>query len=99
MPSYNSYRRKRSKRVVRVPAGSSADERMAKLGAWEKADEGEQTVYEEAQDAGSPPPQSGKGSGVQAWHDYAVANDVEVSEDASRADVIAALTEADVPTE
>lgn len=46
-----------------------------------------------------PPPMSGKGSGVKAWADYAAANDVEVGEDASREDIVAALTDAGVAVE
>lgn len=46
-----------------------------------------------------PPPQSGKGSGKDAWHAYAAASGVEVDDDASREDVIAALEAAGVATE
>ena len=49
--------------------------------------------------AGSPPPKGGPGSGAPAWREYAASKDVEVADDASREDVIAALTEAGVPTE
>lgn len=36
------------------------------------------------------PPRSGRGSGVEAWRAYAEQNDLDVAEDASREDIIAA---------
>lgn len=49
--------------------------------------------------AGSPPPKGGAGSGAQAWREYAASKGVVVADDATREDIIAALTEAGVPTE
>lgn len=46
-----------------------------------------------------PPPKGGAGSGAPAWREYAARNNVEVAEDASREDVVEALTAAGVPTE
>jgi len=46
-----------------------------------------------------PPPKGGAGSGAPAWRDYAASKGVEVSADASREDVLAALDAASVPTE
>ena len=45
------------------------------------------------------PPKGGAGSGAPAWREYAVSKGVEVSADASRDDVIAALDAAGIPTE
>jgi hypothetical protein len=45
-----------------------------------------------------PPPRSGKGSGQPAWLAYAREQGVDVDPDADRADIIAALDRADVPT-
>lgn len=49
--------------------------------------------------ADGPPPKGGAGSGAPAWREYAASKGVEVAEDASREDVIAALTDAGIPTE
>lgn len=49
--------------------------------------------------ADGPPPKGGPGSGAPAWRDYAASKGVQVADDASRDDVIAALTAAGVPTE
>lgn len=48
-----------------------------------------------------PPPRSGKGSGIDAWTAYAASFDppVEVADDASRDDVIAAIEAAGHPVE
>lgn len=48
--------------------------------------------------AGGPPPKGGPGSGKEAWVAYA-AGKVEVTEEMTRDDIIAALTSAGVPTE
>jgi hypothetical protein len=45
------------------------------------------------------PPKGGAGSGKEAWADYAKANGVDVPDDATRDDIIAALDKAGVPTE
>lgn len=47
-------------------------------------------------DNDGPPPQSGKGSGKDAWVAYAEANDVEVADDATKDDIIAACESAGV---
>jgi hypothetical protein len=46
------------------------------------------------------PPKTGKGSGKEAWGEYAAtaAPEVEIPEDASRDDIIAALEGAGIPT-
>ncbi|MGW5556860.1 hypothetical protein ACWER9_06510 [Micromonospora sp. NPDC003944] len=46
-----------------------------------------------------PPPKGGAGSGAPTWREYAAKKGVDVAEDASREDVIAALEAAGVPTE
>lgn len=46
-----------------------------------------------------PPPKGGAGSGVAKWREYADATGVQVDDEASRDDVIAALDAAGVPTE
>lgn len=46
-----------------------------------------------------PPPKGGAGSGAAAWREYAAKHNVEVSADASREDVVAALDAAGVRTE
>lgn len=45
------------------------------------------------------PPKGGAGSGMQAWAAYAASKGVEVPEDASRDDIIAACQAAGVPVE
>lgn len=47
----------------------------------------------------SPPPKAGQGSSAEAWRTYAAGLGVEVADDASRDDVIAALESAGKPTE
>lgn len=54
---------------------------------------------DDASDDGGIPPKSGRGSGDKAWAAYAAANDVEVAAGAAKADIIAALDAAGVPTE
>lgn len=46
-----------------------------------------------------PPAKAGKGSGKEAWADYAEAHGVSVSDDASRDEIIAACESAGVPVE
>jgi hypothetical protein len=52
-----------------------------------------------ADSADGPPPRGGAGSGRDAWSAYAAASGVEVDEDATRDDIVAALDAAGVPTE
>lgn len=40
--------------------------------------------------AGEAPPRSGRGSGVEAWRAYAAQHDLDVADDATREDIIAA---------
>lgn len=48
--------------------------------------------WSESGDAQSPePPRSGKGSGVEAWREYATSLGVEVADDATRDDIIAVV--------
>ena len=42
-------------------------------------------------DSGGEPPRSGKGSSTEAWQKYAASLGVEVPEDASRDDIVAAV--------
>lgn len=44
----------------------------------------------DSQESGEPP-RSGRGSSVEAWRDYAVVAGVEVEDDATRDDIIAAV--------
>jgi hypothetical protein len=53
----------------------------------------------EAGTAESPPPKTGRGSGRDAWADYAGQHDVTVDDTATREDIVAALDAADVATE
>lgn len=57
------------------------------------------TAKDVTEDNDGPPPQSGRGSGLQAWQDYAAAHHVDVPGDAGREQIIAALTAAAVPVE
>jgi len=59
----------------------------------------EQTPDASAKGQDGPPPKGGAGSGAPAWRAYAAKKGVEVAEDASREDVVAALEAAGVPTE
>jgi hypothetical protein len=52
----------------------------------------------EPESATAIPPRGGPGSGAPEWRDYARSRGVEVSDDASREDVIAALEAAGKPT-
>lgn len=53
----------------------------------------------DGEDASEVPPQSGRGSGKDAWAAYAEAHGVTVDEDATRDQIIADLEAAGVPTE
>lgn len=68
-----------------VPAWAA--KRITNKKAWAEApaDDNEQSDGE--------PPRSGKGSGRDAWAAYAAQCGVQVSDDASREDIIAALVE------
>lgn len=50
-------------------------------------------------DLPGPPPKSGKGSGLQAWIDYASAHGVAVPDGADKAEIADLLTAAGKPTE
>lgn len=65
------------------------------------ADRGEAAPVDEpeAPVGDGPPPKGGGGSGAPAWREYAAKHNVEVADNASRDDVIAALDAAGVPTE
>lgn len=52
---------------------------------------------EGAAESEGPPPQSGAGSGKEAWAQYAARRSVSVSEDAGRDDIIAAVKKAGHP--
>lgn len=49
--------------------------------------------------AAEPPPRSGRGSGRDAWSDYATAQGVEVTEDMERNEIIAACQASGVPVD
>lgn len=69
----------------------------------ESDDEGSEDAEEPAlaedgeESAASPPPRRGAGSGKEEWAQYAEAQGVEVPEDASRDEIIAAVDEAGKP--
>lgn len=66
------------------------------------APEEESTTVEEAgprTPVGSPPARGGKGSGLDLWLAYARANDVEVTEDMERGEVIEACRLAGLPVD
>jgi hypothetical protein len=74
-------------------------------GVWEDPDEASEAVAafeasqeteEESTDAVVEPPRSGKGSGRDAWALFAANHDVEVDDEDTRDDIIAALVEARV---
>lgn len=82
------------------PNSEDVPESVARLiggHAWEGGENpyGDPAAAHDASDG--PPPKAGKGSGVQAWQDYAKANGVTVDEDASRDAIIEACTAAGVP--
>ncbi|MFB6875672.1 hypothetical protein [Streptomyces sp. NPDC056323] len=73
--------------------------------AWQDSVQGEhgpETVaFDDQGGAGSggdveAPPRSGRGSGVEAWRQFAEQHDVEVAPDASREDIIAACEAAEL---
>lgn len=81
-------------------AGTSPSAEVAKLitnpDAWEDDD------ASSSSDPGASfeiPPKGGAGSGKEAWADYAAERGVEVDEDATRDEIVAALDAAGVPTE
>lgn len=58
---------------------------------WEQTDA--------ADDGSGAPAKSGRGSGRDAWQAYAEANDVDVTDEMTRDDIIAAVEAAGVTTE
>lgn len=84
--------------VLYGPAGKSPSKDVAEQITNPKAWSGKADA--EGSGSGSDiPPKGGAGSGVDAWKAYAAKLDVEVADDASRDDVIAALEAAGHPTE
>ena len=70
--------------------------------AREQSEDGELTGAEEEVDealALEAPPQGGPGSGKDVWAQYAAANGVEVSDNATRDDIIAACEKAGIPVD
>lgn len=59
------------------------------------AEESEPETGDEGGD--EPPPRGGAGSGVEEWRSYAESKGVEVDEDASRDDIVAAVKKAGHP--
>lgn len=55
-------------------------------------------VEERPVEEGSPPPMRGKGSSKSSWASYAEAHGVQVTPESTRADIIAALDQANIPT-
>lgn len=62
-------------------------------------DDADEAPELESEEGSGIPPKSGRGSGAKAWADYAQAHGLNVDEDASKDDIIAALEAAGVPTE
>lgn len=58
--------------------------------AWGASETADESVSDDADESGLPP-KGGQGSGVDAWLAYADAEGIDVPEDASRDDVIAAV--------
>lgn len=93
---------------MRLSAGSTPPEWAIPLitnrAAWAIPPVPQETVTEEpvddsdAQESGVPP-RHGPGSGREAWAEYAESHSVEFDEDAPRADIIAAIDDAGIPTE
>jgi hypothetical protein len=72
--------------------------RIAEL-EQERAESGRSPADDPGNVPASVPPRSGPGSGADKWRAYAAGQGVQVDENASRDDVIAALTAAGKPTE
>ncbi|MFD3517710.1 hypothetical protein [Streptomyces sp. NPDC058657] len=62
--------------------------------AWQ--DRADVEDLDDQADQGQAPPRSGRGSGVEAWRAFATQHDVEVADDATREDIIAACEAAGV---
>lgn len=75
-----------------VPADVAAQITNPKAWAEQPVSEGEGRSVEV-------PPRAGKGSSREAWAEYAAAVKVDVDDDATRDDIIAAVEAAGVPTE
>jgi hypothetical protein len=78
--------------VVFVAAGDEPPKRIRDL-------LGEHLFTGDSAGQDGPPPQSGKGSGRDAWAAYAEAHGVAVDEDANRDQIVADLEAAGVPVE
>src|SRR5690606_20552215 len=93
---------------VRLPAGSTPPEwawpLITNAAAWAIPPQGpvtaEPTETAEAGtgDALGPPPMHGKGSSKSSWASYAEAHGVQVAPESTRADIIAALDQANIRT-
>lgn len=71
-----------------LPAGlADGEEKRLVEGGYVAPDE--PVVDEPADPEGAEPPRSGRGSGVEAWTEYATSLGIEVPEGASRDDVVA----------
>lgn len=70
-------------------AESEADDAGEEIGAAESTDE--KPADDEAAQAVAVPPLSGKGSGIEAWRAYALANGLEADEEATRQEIIDGL--------
>lgn len=66
-------------------------EQITNPDVWVDDDPASPTAVEDDGDDTGPPPKTGKGSGVQAWREYAGTIGVAVPEDATRDDIIAAV--------
>ena len=84
--------------ALRVEA-ASLREQVAALTAGGSAKGSSPAAETTSTPTDGPPPKGGAGSGAPAWREYAASKGVEVADDASREDVIAALDVAGVPTE
>jgi hypothetical protein len=77
---------------VRYDPGMDVPDAVASK--WTNPDivwDGDAPVSADEPDSGGEPPRSGKGSSTEAWQKYAASLGVEVPEDASRDDIVAAV--------
>ncbi|WP_406337373.1 hypothetical protein [Streptomyces sp. NBC_00649] len=87
--------------VAYGPGDEVPPEVAKRIGAHAWADDDQDADDDQAPAASEAPPRSGRGSGIEAWRAFAEQHGVDVAEDATRDDVIAAceaagLTEAEV---
>ncbi|RPK74461.1 hypothetical protein [Streptomyces sp. ADI95-17] len=81
--------------VAYGPGDDVPPEAARRIGAHAWAGE-DQDDGDQAPRLSNAPPRSGRGSGVEAWRQYAEQHNVEVAADASREDIIAACEAAEL---